>query len=124
MIKLKKDNRTVRETSADYQYNDPETNEVKTETIRVLYYSPTTAQTKEIQAEIQKRLDDKKGRVAWYISDSLVRLLHSLPDIVDDNEKPHAITIEFLDSLDAVNLESIQDAINEDITAGKSKPAK
>lgn len=124
MIKLKKDQRTIRETSSEFQFNDPETGELKTETIRVLYSSPTTAQTKETQAEIQKRIDDKKNRVGWYYSDSLIRLLHSLPDLVDENEKPHKITLEFLDSLDAINLERILDAINKDIEAGKSQPAK
>jgi hypothetical protein len=124
MITIKKDQRTIRETSSDFQYNDPDTGDLKTEKIRVLYYSPTTAQTKETQAEIQKRLDDKKSRVGWYFSDSLIRLLHSLPDLVDENDQPHKITLEFLDSLDAINLERINDAITEDINAGKSQPAK
>jgi hypothetical protein len=124
MIKLKKDRRTIRETKAPFEFNDPESGELKTEEIRILYYSPTTQHTKEVQREMRKR-EDEGEKVTWYFSDSLIRLLHSLPDLIDEEtDKPHVITIEFLDSLDAVNLEAINTAITEDIRAGKSQPAK
>lgn len=125
MIKLKRERQNIiRETEADFTYQDPETNEVKTEKIRVLYYSPTTAQSKDIMEEMRQRQANKDEAVAWYVSDTLVRRLHSLPDLVDENNEPYEITLEFLDSLAADNLNAISDAITEDITAGKPKPAK
>lgn len=122
-IKVKKDVRTIRETTAPFQYNGDD-GELKTEDIRVVYYSPTTQQAREIQEEMRKRMENKDEMVAWYVSDTLIRRLHSLPDLVDEKDKPYKITQEFLDSLDTVNLNAINDAITEDITAGKPQPAK
>jgi hypothetical protein len=123
MIKLNKDTRTVRQTEADFEFNDGD-GQLQTEKIRVLYYSPTTQETKEIEEEMRKRQGDKSKLIAWYHTDTLIRRLHSLPDLVDDNEKPHKITLEFLDSLSGKNIEAINDAITDDLTAGKSQPAK
>lgn len=111
MIKLKTDQRNIRETSADFEYNDG--GELKTETIRVLYYSPTVAETKAAQKEIE-RVQRSDTEILW-LSDTLLPRLHSLPNLCDEKGKPHKITKAFLESIDIKNLQRIAEAIREDL---------
>lgn len=111
MIKIQTGQRTIRETAADFEYNDGE--ELKTESIRVLYYSPTVAETKADQAEIE-RVAKSDTEVLWF-SDLLLKRLHSLPNLCDEKGKPHKITKELLENMDVANLKRIAEAIRNDL---------
>lgn len=122
MIKLNPKKRTIRETTAKFEYMNG-TAEIKTDDIRVLYYSPTVADSREELAAMKSRKDAEDDSI-WWLSDSLLRKVHSLPDLCDEKGKEHKLTREFYESLDFKNLDSILSAINEDLSAGKSQPAK
>lgn len=113
MITLKKDSRTVRETTCDFEYTD-ENGELKVATIRVRYYSPTTKQSKEEQ-EALKKLREEDPNAIWWVTNTLAKRLHSLPDIRDEKGNEIPISVEFLDSLDFKNIEAINQAIIEDL---------
>lgn len=119
MIKLKSGERTIRETSCKFQYN--EGGELKTDDLTIRYFSPTVAESKADQAEIE-RVAQSDTEVLW-ISDLLVKRLHSLPNLCDEKGEPHEITREFLEGLDMTNLRAISDAIRKDL-APKSEGTK
>jgi hypothetical protein len=124
MIKIQGRQRTVRETSAEFEYEVD--GEIKKEPIRVKYYSPTVAELRELEKDIKAKLKersetDESG--TYYLTEALVKRIHSLPDLVDGKGKPHKITLEFIESLDNKNLERIRDAINEDLNP-KAQPPK
>lgn len=120
MISLQKaTGKNVRETTADFTTMDGD--EIKTEKIRVRYYDFTTKELREQKAAFDAKTADDPNAVVWN-TENLIQRLHSLPDIVDENEKPVEITIDFLDSLEITNLNSIKEAINRDLNP-KSTPA-
>jgi hypothetical protein len=110
MIKLHKNTRVVRETTASFEYMDGE--EVKVEQIRVRYFSPTVAEVRSTSSEISAKR--KEGETVW-LSETLSKQIESLPDLVDDKDKPIKITAEFLETLPVVNLTAINDAIDRDL---------
>lgn len=116
MITVNPKKRIVRETTAPYQHEKD--GEIKTTSIRVLYYSSTTKELKDRFAEAQAKIKtarENKEAVAFWHSDSLVERLQSLPDLVDEEtKKPFEITLEFLDALDPKNVKAIAKAIEED----------
>lgn len=118
-IKLNPKERAVRQTECDWEYE--EDGEIKTEKIRVLYYSPTVADMKADKAEMDARLKEDPDAIIWN-SEFLVKRLHSLPDLVDEKDKPHPITVELLDSFTTKNLKAIKDAVDGAI-APKEQPA-
>lgn len=114
--------RTIRETSAEFEYNDPETGELKTEPMRIKYYSPTIADQKAERDAIKSLPDDD---IYWF-SKPLARRLHSLPDLLDDDGNPVAVTEELLEQMSYRNLEAIKTAIEKDLrptTADEPSPA-
>jgi hypothetical protein len=123
MITLKKDERTIRETSCEFEYN--EDGAIKSASIRVLYYSPTTRESRERNDKLRELYEQavKEKTVYYhYASDDLLERLHSLPDIINpENELPYPITKEFLESLDEKNIVAIDKAIKDDLNP-KSKP--
>ena len=118
-IPFKTNTRTVREVSCAFQYNDEKTGEIKSEQIRVLYYSPTTAEVRaRVANEQQKREEAKKENRMYipYAVDALFELIHSIPTLTDDKGEPHKVTLELLDSFDVQNITAIKQAIDEDIS--------
>lgn len=112
MSKQKKDNRTVRECTAKWDYNEGD--ELKTCDIRVFYFSPTIAQLKAA------RLKDEDAKEQLWLSDSLADQLHSLHDLPASFEQPGTPPqVAWLDEQDLVNLKRIKAAIEEDLDAGK-----
>lgn len=149
MIKISAKTRNVRETTSLFEYNDDSGKLVKKEDFRVQYYSWTSKDVKEIRAkeradiarklasaakpkkDVKKEVDEsaqlseqlaKADEFMWF-SDELMKLLHALPDLADENGKPFKITLANLDMLDVKNLERIYKAIGDDI-AGKAQPSK
>jgi hypothetical protein len=117
MIKLKTaSKRLVRETKCPFLFVD-DNGEERSEDIRVRYYSLTVGEMREFG----RRVDEHGSEM--YVTDLLMPLLESLPDIVGDDEKPLPITLELLDSFSGVNVKAIHRAIQEDI-AGPKKPEK
>lgn len=128
MIKTNGNRRTIRECSADYQYTDDEGN-LQFDSIRVRYFSPRIDDFKKMRADIEARQkqaeEGQKGPQPYFLSEGLAMQLESLPDLADEKGKPLKITAEVLEtSIDLLNLQAIRDAIDEDLEAGKSKPAK
>lgn len=120
MIKLNAKSRPVRETEADWQYTDDDGNTV-TEKTPVRFYCLTV---NEIRAANDARRETIRNGEGWYISDTLLPCLESLPGLIDPaTNKPVKITKEFLESQEAVNLQAVANAIDEDVDP-KSKPAK
>jgi hypothetical protein len=119
MIKLNGNKRTVRETEADWTYQDGD--ELKTEPIKVRYFSPTVADVRRQTDARRKAITEGKD---WYVSHQLVEMLDSLPDLIDPKtNKPVKITLDFLELQELMNLQSIVDAIDADVRP-KSQPAK
>jgi hypothetical protein len=112
MSKQKQDNRTVRECTTKWDYNEGD--ELKTCDVRVFYFSPTIAQLKAA------RVKDEAAKEQLWLSDSLADQLHSLLDLPSSIEQP-AIppTVAWLDEQDLVNLKRVKAAIEEDLDAGK-----
>ena len=121
--------RNIRETTAPFEYTD-EAGELKTEQIRVRYYSQTVAELKQLRSDALAKFNqaNKKGakidesEFPW-VSNQLAKRLESLPDIAgEDGETPMKITVENLDMIAAVNLRAIEKAIEDDL-APKSQPS-
>ncbi|MEO8650604.1 MAG: hypothetical protein ABI539_15685 [Acidobacteriota bacterium] len=111
MIKLNPDRRTVRETSASFEYTDDK-GVLQTETIRVLYKSPTVADIKRATDLVKAK---RKSDTPYWLSEELADQLDSLPDLVDDKGKPFKITEELLSSFSLKNLKAIAEAIEGDL---------
>jgi hypothetical protein len=110
--------RAVRNCTATYITEEGETAEIAVE-----YYSWTIAEMKATRKEAELRVESAPGNIVW-ASELLADRLHALPDLADDKGKPFKITVANLDKLDIDNLNAIREAIDEDISAGKSRPAK
>lgn len=111
----------MRETTAPYEYTN-DSGEIKTDPIRVRYYSSTTKELKEAYAAAQAKIKSDETAIFWH-TDKLVKRLESLPDLVDENEQPFEITLDFLESLDAKNVSAIVKAIEEDENPKSERPA-
>ena len=123
MIKLN-GHRTLRECEADFQYTDDK-GETKFETIRVLYFSPRHDDLKKLRAKFEKQQEENPNAIMFALSEGLATQLHSLPDLADAKGKPLKIEAAVLEAhIDVLNLQAIRDAIDGDLEAGKSKPAK
>jgi len=103
---LKNQNKIVRETVAPFIHF--EKGEEITEQITVRYYAFSIAEGRQFRQQIEDIGDD----ATW--ADHLLPMLDSLPDMVDDKNKPVRITKEFLESLNSLNLQAILKAIKED----------
>lgn len=115
-IKVNTKKRTVRETTAPYICEDA--GELKTEQIRVRYYSFRWNELQDQHNKLRQLAKDDPQASIWP-HETLVDRLESLPDLTDEKGKPFAITAHNLGSLDTQNLNAIKKAIDEDFTAGK-----
>lgn len=118
MIRVNTNQRTVRETNCEWEYQDGD--EWKSDSIRVRYFSPSTEDLEKQRAEYQKMNDD--GKIDFPLASVIFPQIHSLPDLVDDKDKPIKITLEFLKKQTIVNLDAIREAINEHVSPKKSQP--
>lgn len=110
--------RIVRETAAPYEHLVK--GEVKTDSIRVRYYSETWNEMQERHKQL-KQLELERGEdaIVWP-HEVLADRLESLPDLRLPGGKPFKITPENLGTLEKRNLVAIRKAIDEDIE-GKSQ---
>ncbi|HRJ89627.1 MAG TPA: hypothetical protein PLN05_17120 [Pyrinomonadaceae bacterium] len=120
--KIQREARTIRETSANWESNSESGDVISTE-ISVHYYSPTVAMLKAQRIEAQRRYEQDPTAIVW-VSEELEPMLHSLTGLPDGIDVPSPITIDWLDAQDIRNLTALRDAINQDMTAGKTQPAK
>lgn len=100
------DGRIVRRTKCKWESNGDEPGDIKGRETTVLYFSPTVAQMKAQRAEVEAVFKENTDAVYW-LTDTLVKQVHSLPDLVDE------VTLEWLESQDLKNLQAVRDAINE-----------
>jgi hypothetical protein len=122
MIKLNGNRRTVRETTAEFQYTDDEGN-LKFDEIRVRYFSPRIEDFKKLRAEFEAQAKANNGQ-PFFLSEGLAKQIESLPDLADAKGKPLKITAEVLEKeIDLLNLQAIREAIDADL-APKSKPGE
>lgn len=121
MIKIDANHRTVRTTSAPFQFSNGN-GEIQTEQITVRYYSLKIKDIKARRAALEQKAKDDPTAIVW-LSETLAESLESLPDLTDEKGKPLAITVENLDAIDLPNLEAIKKAIDDDIS-GKAQPDK
>lgn len=115
MIIIDEKQRTVRECEAPFEYFDK--GELKTEQIRVRYYSFTWGEIQSRHAELAALAKDNPDHTIWP-HETLVDRIESLPDLKTADSKPFKITAKNLGNLDTKNLEAIKKAIDEDF-AGK-----
>jgi hypothetical protein len=94
MIKLNGNRRTVRETTAEFQYTDDEGN-LKFDEIRVRYFSPRIEDFKKLRAEFEAQAKANNGQ-PFFLSEGLAKQIESLPDLADAKGKPLKITAEVL----------------------------
>lgn len=111
MIKVNTKKRTVRECTAPYQYTDKD--EIKTEDIRVRYFSFTWNELQTQHQQLAAFVKTDADTTIWP-HETLVDRIESLPDLADADGKPFKITAENLGSLDTRNLDAIKKAIDED----------
>jgi len=104
---LKNQGKIVRETMAPFIDVDDKGEET-TEQIIVRYFTFSTAAGREFRHEIEALGDEAT------LADSIFPMLHSLPDFVDDKDKPIKLTKEFIEGLNSVNQQAILKAIRED----------
>ncbi|MET0754297.1 MAG: hypothetical protein ABWZ66_13025 [Pyrinomonadaceae bacterium] len=104
----------IRETTAPWEYEAD--GEIKTDDIRVQYYDWTTKELKEQEADLKAK--QAEGDLLWN-TDSLLGRIHSLPDLVDEKEKPVEITLEFLDAQSIKNIAALKKAIDDDLNPEK-----
>jgi len=119
--------RTVRETTAPYEYTD-ENGETVKEDIRVRYFVRTAKEAREDRENKLRQYEESKKKpdappVFFYHMDELAKRLESLPDLEDEKGKPFPITPDSLGMLTTANLEAINNAIEADI-APKEQPSK
>jgi hypothetical protein len=119
MIKVSQE-RIVRETTAPYEYLSK--GEVKTEQIRVEYYSETWNDMQNRHTRLKAQEKENPDAVIWP-HQTLAERLKALPDLQTPDGRPFEITAENLGSLERKNLVAIREAIDEDIE-GKSRSAK
>lgn len=113
---------TIRETTAKWEYNEQD-GSIGTAEVSIEYLSPTIAQLKKQRAEAKARFDADPTAIVW-LSEELFPMIHRLGDLPGGVTAPSPMTLEWLDEQDLRNLTSIKDAINSDISLGKSQPAK
>lgn len=113
--------RTVRETTAAWEYNDAD-GKIVSQEISLSYFSPTVGELKRQRIEAKKRFEDN-GEIVW-ISEELFPMLHCINDLPAGIKHPSPITLEWLEDQDIRNLDSIRTAIDTDMTAGKSQLKK
>lgn len=105
--------RLVRETTAPFIL--VEKGEERIEQIAVRYYAFSIAEGRAYREGLAKLGD------MVLFSDLLLPMLESLPDFVDEKDKPVKITREFLEGLNSINLQAIHTAVGEDLVP---KPQK
>jgi hypothetical protein len=122
----KKETRTIRETTCKWEFNN-EDGDLESKEIRINYFSPTVAQLKADRLAEEARIDKDPTSVIW-ITDILGKTLHSLHELPVTPSTPQSVviapSIEWLDEQDLRNLTTVREAIDEDLKAGKSQPAK
>lgn len=117
MSKLNLTRRIVREASADLEYNDEKTGELKTEKVIVRFNSVSTS---EIRERRQQAEDRRKADEPWFLADDLFGIL---TEIVESDGTKHEVTKDLLDGLATDHLVAINNAINEAVRP-KAQAAK
>jgi hypothetical protein len=114
MLKKLAKQRTIRRTEAEFEYSNGQPGEIKTETVSIEYYSPTIKEQKDRLARMKATADADPTKIVWQ-SEELAERLHALQDSEGERIEGKALTVDFLDGLDAKNLTAISAAIAEDL---------
>ena len=108
----------VRKTTAKWNENGGELGTVNETEVDVFYYSPTIRELREAKAEMETYFQENPGE-PFYLSDILVKRLHSIPafGVGEGQRKP--LTAEWLEAQDLLNLDAVNNAIKDDLTPPK-----
>mgnify|MGYP003594762879 CR=1 FL=1 len=113
MIKIDAKKRTIRETTCPFHYS--ENGELKSEEIRVRYYSFTWNEIQAEHARIAELIKNDPLATVWP-NETLAERIAELPDLQDAKGKPFVISAKTLGDLDTKNLDAIKKAIDEDLS--------
>ena len=108
----------VRSTTAVWTTTDAAAGTSSNDEVSVLYYSPTIRELRETKQQMEQYFRDNPGE-PFYMSEILIKRIHSLPDFKVGIGQPNALTIEWLESQDLLNLNAVNEAIKADIDQGK-----
>lgn len=86
----------------------------------VEYYAWTIAETRQYEDAVKKSVEEKK---TFFLSELLVKRIHSLPTVVDKSGKPIKITAQNVEKIPLDVLQAINAAIEED-QVPKQRPQK
>ena len=95
----------IREAACIWEFTDEKTGELRKEKITVQYKGRSIAEIRAFQTELNTRKEDD----LVYLSETLVRRIFRLPEILGDE----AVTLEFLENQDTRNLGAMNEAISE-----------
>jgi len=112
--------RTIRRTTCKWISNGAKPGEIDEKDVDVLYYSPTIKELREVAEMADRHVKENPGK-PFYLTQGLILRLHSMPDLKLGVGQPEDLTLDWLDSQDLNNIESIQKAINEDLNP-KAQP--
>ena len=112
------ENRNIRVTTT--KWNEPgvspgQLNEIS---VDVYYYSPTIREMREAKAELEAYFEKNPGE-PFYLSEVLVKRLHSIPALGVGVGQKKALTVDWLDEQDLLNLDLVNQAIKDDINPPK-----
>lgn len=108
----------VRSTTAVWATNDAAAGTSINDDVSVLYYSPTIKELRETKLQMEQYFKDNPGE-PFYLSEILIKRIHSLPDFHVGVGQPNELTLEWLESQDLLNLNAVNEAIKADIDQGK-----
>jgi hypothetical protein len=113
--------RIVRRAKAQWLFNTETLGDTETKEVDVLYFSPTTKELKEAQAEVEQKAKENPNAIFW-AADNLIKRIHSIPDLKVGVGFDTPIE-GWLDEQALENVRSIRDAIEADQTP-KAQPPK
>jgi hypothetical protein len=96
------------------------------ETVTVYYNSPTVKMWRETFGDLptdgnQTEIEKEQSRKT--LADSMMKLVNSIPEIVDDMNQPIELTLEFFENLSFENLKQLNEDIAADIDPKKFRSA-
>ncbi len=118
MKKIETTGKVVRSTTANWTANSTTAGDTSGTEITVLYYSPTIRELRETKQQMEQYFKDNPGE-PFYMSEILIKRIHSLPDFKLGVGQPNPLTLEWLEEQDLINLNAVNEAIKADIDQGK-----
>lgn len=114
------DTRVIRGTDATWFENGDVLGDPTPSTVRVLFYSPTIREMREAAEEYEARFAANPDQPV-YMTEVLIKRLHSIPAKGVGVGQPNPLTLEWLEAQDLRSLTNVQEAIQAELNP-KSTP--